>query len=424
MEETKEKIFLILKKNKKIIVSLLIYLFLICSIFLFWVHVIGFTFNITKIMPKFKDNLYSEATFDEFDIKILNKASKQLDEQISKVSNVIYGDNDHYEKAKRRLLYMNRSNLRAVISSYSETYRNEYKKINKPNYYDYLKNKEFQYDTNERSNNLGAFVYLDNAVDKGIYYEIPAIYYEPVLLLTSEIKKIKNNEVFSISLPLNGTFLDTTSSETYEFNSNIIHINKVDTLGEEVLVSTSSIIDKMNEEHLTSDDIINMSEDEAKEFDLSFSDDNLTYYFTKIDNNKLMYYSEELDESGNINIVENEVIMKQNGKYITLFLGGVRLDKIGMNANLYVLKNARVGIMQSFLFTAAIEEYDLSKVEKNNYNIYFTVEELLDVLKAASDNSNPDGIDPIIFYLSARYFNYLTYDSKGLVTDVIFFVNE
>lgn len=420
MEEAIEKKI----NKKKVIISISIYIFLVFAIVLFWVKTIGFTFNVTRVMPKFRDNLYSEATFDEYDIKTLNKALKQLDEQIKKVSNVIYGDNDHYEKAKRRLLYMNRSALRTAISSYSEMDRNEYDEIVKPIYYDYLKTEEFQYSKKERSNNLGAFVYIDEAKDCGMYYEIPALYYEPVLLLTSEVKKINKNEVFSMSLPLSGNFIDATSSDTYEFNTNVIHINKIETSVDEVLISTSSIADKINSENFTNEDIINMSDEDAEKFDLDFGDDTLTYYFTKIDNNKLKYYSNEIDENGSMTVVENEVIMKQNGKYITLFLGGVRLDKIGMNTSLKVLKNARVGIMQSFLFSAAIEEYDLSNEEKNNYNIYFTVEELLKTLAAASDNSNPNGIDPLIFYLSARYFNYLTYDSKGLVTDMIYFVDE
>ena len=337
----------------KFLVTIGTYFLIIAFIVIFVILKFGLSYNITKVMPNFRTTLYSESNFYQYDIPTLEKAKTQLTSHYNKVKNEVYNEKDYYEEGQRGMLKYNLDHITSAIDKLNiATFSEAYATLSEADYYPYITDPIFKYDKTNHRNNLYVTCDFFNAIDKGLYYEVPCEFHEPFLLNKASVSE----------LPLNATM------SIIEFNPYM----------EEGIMVTP---------------------------------------YVKRDSALLEYPSAFQDEEGNVQVVSIPVILQDyNDEYYVGMEGNQVKMGMGPFANLRILKGTDVTYTTSFLFTSALKTIDDKWGNRNNP--YFPIEEVIDV---ALNEEKMDEKDIAMNTLVTNpYFNYITYDEKGYVTDLAF----
>ena len=139
--------------------------------------------------------------------------------------------------------------------------------------------------------------------------------------------------------------------------------------------------------------------------------------FVKRDNALLEYPAAFQDEEGNVQVVAMPVILEDYNDeyYVGMENNQIRMG-MGPFATLRILKGTDVAYTTSFLFTSALKTIDDKWGNRNNP--YFPVEEVVDT--ALNEEKQDEHDIAMNTLLTNPYFNYITYDERGYVTDLAY----
>lgn len=150
----------------------------------------------------FKENIYSYATFYQYSKTKLDELLRNLTPLYDNVKNLIFGsDVDYTEKGTRGVIFLNYKYLSDFISEYSDEKKFNYENLPETDYFMYIMNDKFKFDSSTRTTNLQLSASFDKAKDKGLYFEVPGIFYEPYPdgIRSDEVKgKIKKDVILKI----------------------------------------------------------------------------------------------------------------------------------------------------------------------------------------------------------------------------------
>lgn len=187
------------KGTAKFLVTLGTYFLIIAAIVLFVILKFGLSYNITKVMPDFRNTLYSEPNFYQYDIHTLEAASSQLTSHYNKLKDEVYNEKDYYEEGQRGMLKYNLDNLNNAIKKLNTaTFSEAYATLSEADYLPFITDPLYKYDSKAHKNNLYISLDFFNAVDKGLYYEMPCQFYVPFLINKASFSELPMNATMSI----------------------------------------------------------------------------------------------------------------------------------------------------------------------------------------------------------------------------------
>ena len=190
------------KRNKgtpKFLITLGTYFLLITFVVLFVILKFGLSYNITKVMPDFRNTLYSEPNFYQYNIHTLEAAASQLTSHYNKVKDEIYHEKDYYEEGQRGMYKYNLDNLNNAIKKLNTaTFSEAYATLSEAEYIPFITDPLYKYDSKVHRNNLYISLDFFNAVDKGLYYEMPCQFYVPFLINKASFSELPMNATMSI----------------------------------------------------------------------------------------------------------------------------------------------------------------------------------------------------------------------------------
>ena len=136
--------------------------------------------NLTSILPRYNTALYSYSTFYQMPLEEIGVVYNALEADYKQIENKVFGEAVTFtEKGKNGITYLNYTNLKDFITGFSDETRNLYDSLERAPYYSYIMNKTFEYSHSTYTTNLRVWFDFRKAVDKGLYYEVPAIAFEP-----------------------------------------------------------------------------------------------------------------------------------------------------------------------------------------------------------------------------------------------------
>ena len=136
--------------------------------------------NLTSILPRYNTALYSYSTFYQMPLEEIGVVYNALEADYKQIENKLFGEAVTFtEKGKNGITYLNYTNLKDFITGFSDETRNLYDSLERAPYYSYIMNKTFEYSHSTYTTNLRVWFDFRKAVDKGLYYEVPAIAFEP-----------------------------------------------------------------------------------------------------------------------------------------------------------------------------------------------------------------------------------------------------
>lgn len=136
--------------------------------------------TIAEILPRYKDVLYSYPTFYQMSLSEIGVINTALTENYGIAKNKLWGEEISFaNKGTNGLVYLNYTYLQQYIENYTSSVRQDYDKLKLAPYYNYIMNDKFHYDYKTYTTNLQLKLDFKNAKNQGMYYEIPAIIYEP-----------------------------------------------------------------------------------------------------------------------------------------------------------------------------------------------------------------------------------------------------
>ena len=369
--------------KKKLVINIIVFSSLIIAVLAIVFFNVGITFDLEKVMPNYRVVIYSQANLYNFDKKTLESADKQLEEQINKIKIEEYAKGQYLEKGLKGILLLNRENLVHYIASYSEATKNEYQKLPKTDYYDYLREKQFNYNKKRNTNDLHISLDMSTAVDKGIYYEVDAAFYRPVTIEKANLRKLKVDDIYVADFPIATT-------------SNVKATEKVDLkyIGD----------DKFNYTYKTY--VINEVEPNAN-----------------ASSEEKQYQIDEIYETVELNL--KAVNDKEFAFYLT---ETERIELFDSEKKVCILKDATISYAygSNFLIVSNVEimdratdmKYGLSASYKFK-NLFLTEEENKAEEKNVDDTSEfLKENEELAKIFNTIYMNYILYDNKGYITDI------
>lgn len=346
---------------KKHIKGILTYGILIVAVLIYVVIRVGITFDLTKIMPEYRTKVYSTANMLYYDINTIKSAKNQISKQIDKIRNDVYQEKDYYEKGLREILDLNEKNLSNYISSFSEIKKKSYDLLPYVNDIDYIKNKENGYKDNIRQNDLSVYIYPNTAVDKDIYYELDADFYEAITISKKDIDNLKVGDKYNFLYPI-GTSSETIELE-YEGDHNFKYNYNANVITENGTLELKPITQKLSLKELNKDE------------------------------------------------------------YAVFDANNQRLEKLNKNGKVSILKDAMYGIIDgpNFLYMAnyilVLEKREAKYNDVMRFGDF--MEGVLSEISTKSNaNRNIDENRDMERLFSSIYINYVVYDNKGYITDI------
>lgn len=187
------------KGMPKFLITIGTYFLIIAAIVLFVVLKFGLSYNITKVMPNFRNVLYSEPNFYQYDIPTLEAAASQLNSHYNKVKNEVYNEKDYYEEGQRGMLKYNLDNINNAINKLkTATFSEAYATLSEAEYLPFITDSLYKYNSKTHTNNLYISLDFFNAVDMGLYYEMPCQFYVPFLINKASFSELPMNATMSI----------------------------------------------------------------------------------------------------------------------------------------------------------------------------------------------------------------------------------
>lgn len=346
---------------KKHLKGILTYGILIVVVLIYVFLRVGITFDLTKVMPEYRTQVYSIANMLCYDLNTIKSADNQLNKQIDKIRNDVYQEKDYYEKGLREILVLNEKHLSDYIASFSEIKKKEYDALSIVDNIDYIKSKENDYKDSTRQNALSLYIYPMTAVEKDLYYELDVDFYKAITINKKDINDLKQGDKYSFEYPIG------TSSEivelVYEGEKKFKYDYKVNVLAED---------GKIEEQKLTQE--LNLKE-----------------------------------------LNKNE--------YAVYDAGNQRLEIFDKSGKVSILKDAMYGIVDgpNFLYMAnyvlALESKNLQYGDVMRFGD-FMAGVLSKVSTESNANRNMNENRDIERLFSSLYSNYIVYDNKGYITDI------
>ena len=352
---------------KKHIKGILAYGILIVVVLIYVFFRVGITFNLTKIMPEYRTNIYSIANMLDYDINTVESAKNQINKQIDKIRNDIYQEKDYYEKGLREILDLNEKHLSDYIASFSESKKKDYDVLPKVDNIDYIKSKDNDYKDNIRQNSLSLYIYPMTAVEKDLYYELDADFNKAISINKKDIDDLKQGDKYNFEYPM------ATSSE-----------------------------------------IIELVYEGDKKFKYDYQANVLTQ-----------------DNKVEEQTITQEFTLKELNKneYAIYDANNQRLETVDKSGKVYILKDAMYGIIDgpNFLYMAnyilALEAKNLNYGDAMRFGD-FMAGVLSKISTESNANRNMEENRDIERLFSSLYVNYIVYDNKGYITDLYSFTGN
>lgn len=352
---------------KKHIKGILAYGILIVVVLIYVFIRVGITFNLTKVMPEFRTQVYSAANMLYYDLSTIKSANNQINKQIDKIRNDIYQEKDYYEKGLREILDLNQKCLSDYIASYSEIKKKDYDSLPKVEDIDYIKSNDNDYKDSTRQNSLSLYIYPMTAIEKDLYYELDADFYKAITINKKDVDDLKIGDKYKFEYPI------ATSSEIIE-------------------------LEYEGEKKFKYDYLANVLTEDSK-----IEEQTITQEMTLKELNKNEY---AIYDSSN-----------------------QRLETIDKSGKVMVLKDAMYGIVDgpNFLYMAnyilALEAKNLKYGDAMRFGDFMTgVLSKISTESNAQRNMNENRDIERLF--SSLYVNYVVYDNKGYITDLYSFTGN
>ena len=136
--------------------------------------------NVSQILPKYNQVLYSYATFYHMTIDEIGIINNELTENYKKIKDNLFGTDVPFDtKGKNGIVYLNYEYLQEFVKDYNYDIRKAYDDLPLAPYYEYIMNDKFKYSSSTYTTNLTMDLDFKNAKFQGYYYNIPATIYEP-----------------------------------------------------------------------------------------------------------------------------------------------------------------------------------------------------------------------------------------------------
>lgn len=204
--------------------------------------------NISAILPRFKDIIYSNSTFFQMTNDELELINVALRDSYRGISDKVFGDNINFtDKGKNGIIYLNFTYFQEFMEKFKGTESQKYESLKPAPYYNYIMDDKFGFNNKTYTTNLNMKLDFKNAKDRNLYYEIPATIYEPVGSKITEggVNKINLRVLKNSKVGYTESFFLTGLLEVLDIECNTKHNPFFDI--SEVVGTNPSVVPKMKE---------------------------------------------------------------------------------------------------------------------------------------------------------------------------------